>query len=244
MGGIGDFCHYLYHNDSIVGVVLTILCVIFFVESVRGQIGKGWEEGKRFKEKSLCIIKGTMSITRVSDFSGDSFDFEEPVGNRFGSESIGLVAEDGGPLLLPLKDCLSYGINKDKKFGKENFTIPLAVGNHKDFISALEVLERRCAEETGKSGANVIRCFYRGGRQPILYAKIDKTTEMYKDGGGDVDPMKPIDKHFYLDALIRFSSIYVSGDMVSVQVLLQEGVYLRERKAEPWKRLLRPSTGK
>ena len=33
-----------------------------------------------------------MSITKVQDFSGDSFDFEEPVGNRFGSESIGLVA--------------------------------------------------------------------------------------------------------------------------------------------------------
>jgi hypothetical protein len=39
-----------------------------------------------------------MSITKVQDFSGDTFDFEEPVGNRFGSESIGLVAEDGGPL--------------------------------------------------------------------------------------------------------------------------------------------------
>jgi hypothetical protein len=72
-----------------------------------------------------------MSITKVQDFFGDSFDFEEPVGNRFGSESIGLVAEDGGPLLLQLKDCLAYGINKDKKFGKENLTIPLAVGNHK-----------------------------------------------------------------------------------------------------------------
>jgi hypothetical protein len=78
----------------------------------------------------------SISITKVEGFSGKSFDFGEPVGNRFGSESIGLVAEDGGPLLLLLKDCLAYGINKDKKFGKENFTIPLAVGNHKDFISA------------------------------------------------------------------------------------------------------------
>jgi hypothetical protein len=200
--------------------------------------------GKWFKEKGLCIIKGSMSITKVQDFSGDSFDFEEHAGNRFGSESIGLVAEDGGPLLLQLKDCLAYGINKDKKFGKENFTIPLAVGNHKDFISALEVLEKRCAEEVGKSGTKAIRCFYRSGKRPVLYAKIDKTTEMYEDGGGDMDPMKPIDKHFYLDALIRFPSIYVNGDMISVQVLLQEGVYLRERKPEPWKRLLRPTWGR
>jgi hypothetical protein len=186
----------------------------------------------------------SISITRAEDFSEKSFDFEEPVGNRFGSESIGLVAEDGGPLLLQLKDCLAYGINKDKKFRKENFTIPLAVGDHKDFVSALEVLEKRCAEETGKPGTKAVRCFYRSGKQPVLYAKIDKTTEMYKDVGGDIDPMKPINKHFHLDALIRFPSIYVSGDMISVQVLLQEGVYLRERKAEPWKRLLRPARGR
>ena len=186
----------------------------------------------------------SITVTKTEDFSGDSFDFEEPVGNRFGSESIGLVAEDGGPLLLQLKDCLAYGINKDKKFGKENFTIPLAVGNHKDFVSALEVLEKRCAEETGKPGTKAVRCFYRSGKQPVLYAKIDKTTVMYKDGGGDVNPREPTNTHFYLDALVRFPSIYVSGDMISVQVLLQEGVYLRERKAEPWKRLLRPTRGR
>jgi hypothetical protein len=178
----------------------------------------------------------------VEGFSGKSFELKERVGNRFGSESIALVAEGGGPLLFQLKDCLAYGINKDKKFGKENFTIPLAVGNHKDFVSALEVLEKRCAEETGKPGTKAVRCFYRSGKQPVLYAKIDKTTVMYKDGGGDVNPREPTNTHFYLDALVRFPSIYVSGDMISVQVLLQEGVYLRERKAEPWKRLLRPST--
>jgi hypothetical protein len=182
-----------------------------------------------------------MSITKVQDFSGKSFDFEEPVGNRFGSESIGLVAEDGGPLLLRLKDCLAYGISKDKKFGKGGFTIPLAVGDHKDFITALEVLEKRCAEEVGKPGTKAIRCFCRSWKQPVLYAKIDKTTEMYKDGGGDIDPMEPTNNHFHLDALVRFPSIFVSGDMVPVQVLLQEGVYLRERKPEPWKRLLRPT---
>ena len=70
------------------------------------------------------------------------------------------------------------------------------------------------------------------------------TTVMYREGGGDMNPGEPTSTHFYLDALVWFPSIYVHGDMVSVQVLLQEGVYLRERKAEPWKRLLRPSTGR
>jgi hypothetical protein len=49
----------------------------------------------------------SISITKVENFSENSFEFEDPVGNKFGSESIGLVSEDGGPLLLSLKDCLA-----------------------------------------------------------------------------------------------------------------------------------------
>jgi hypothetical protein len=110
----------------------------------------------------------SISITKVENFSENSFEFEDPVGNKFGSESIGLVSEDGGPLLLSLKDCLAYGISRNKKFGKENSTIPLAIGSHKDFVSALEILEKKCAEQVGKSGTNVVRCFYRGRLAPSL----------------------------------------------------------------------------
>jgi hypothetical protein len=193
-------------------------------------------EGRWLKEKRLCIIKGSMSITRVSDFSEDSFKFVDPVKDRFGSERIGLVAEGGGPLLLRLDNCLAYGINKNNRFGKDNYTIPLAVGLHTELISALEALERKCAVMVGKPGTNVIRCFYRGGKQPVLYAKIDGSTVMY--GDEDMNPMEERDEHFYLDALIRISSIYLSGNMVSVQVKLQEAKYLRVKIAEPWKRLL------
>ena len=64
MGGIGDFCHYLYHNDSIVGVVLTILCVIFLLSPYEGRLGKARGIGKWFKEKSLCISK-SMDFNEV-----------------------------------------------------------------------------------------------------------------------------------------------------------------------------------
>ena len=84
-----------------------------------------------------------MSITRVSDFSENLFTLEDSARNRFGSEKIGLVAEDGGPLLLKLENCLAYGINKNNKFGKDNYTIPLAVGTHTEFVSALETVERK-----------------------------------------------------------------------------------------------------
>ena len=124
-----------------------------------------------------------MSITRVSDFSEDSFKFGDPIKNRFGSEKIGLAAEGGGPLLLRLENCLAYGINKNNKFGKDNYTIPLAVGPHTEFVSALETLEKKCAAVIGKPDTSVIRCFYRGGKQPVLYAKIDKSTVMYGEDG-------------------------------------------------------------
>jgi hypothetical protein len=165
-----------------------------------------------------------MSITRVSDFSENSFAFEDSVRNRFGSKKIGLVAEDGGPLLLRLENCLAYGINKNNKFGKDNYTIPLAVGTHTEFVSALETVEKKCAAVVGKPDTNVMRCFYRSGRQPVLYAKIYWSTAMYReDGSGDISPMKERDGHFYLDALIRISSIYLSGNMVSIQVKLHAG---------------------
>jgi hypothetical protein len=147
----------------------------------------------------------------VSDFFKNSFTFEDTVRNKFGSEKIGLVAEDGGPLLLRLKECLAYGINRTNKFGKENFIIPLAVGSHPEFISALETVEKKCAAIVGKPNTNVMRCFYRSGRQPVLYANIDRSIAMYRDDwSGDISPMKERDGHFYLDVLIRVSSIYLS----------------------------------
>jgi hypothetical protein len=180
-----------------------------------------------------------MSITRVSDVSENSFAFEYSVRYRFGSEKIGLVAEDGGPLLLKLENCLAYGITKNNKFGKDNYTIPLAVGTHTEFVSALETVEKKCAAVVGKTDTNVMRCFYRSGRQPVLYTNIDRSKTMYReDGSGDVSPMEERDGHFYLDALIRVSSVYLSGNMASVQAKLQEANYLREKVAEPWKRLL------
>ena len=66
-----------------------------------------------------------MSITKVSDFSKDSFSFEDAVGNSYGSEKVGLTARDQGPLLLELEDCLSYGVRKNSKFGKTNYSISL-----------------------------------------------------------------------------------------------------------------------
>ena len=114
------------------------------------------------------------------------------------------MAEDGGPLLLRLENCLAYGINKNNKFGKDNYTIPLAVGTHTEFVSALKTVEKKCAAVVGKPDTNVMRCFYLSGRQPVLYTKIDWSTAIYReDGSEDISPTKERDGHFYLYVCIN-----------------------------------------
>jgi hypothetical protein len=49
---------------------------------------------------------------------------------------------------------------------------------------------------------------------------------MYGEDGG-MNAIEERDECFYLDTLIRVSSIYLSVNMVSVQVKLQEAKYLR-----------------
>ncbi|CAB4026431.1 Hypothetical predicted protein [Paramuricea clavata] len=46
-----------------------------------------------------------MSITKVSDFTKDSFCFEDAVVNSYGSKIIDLTACDQGPILLKVTDC-------------------------------------------------------------------------------------------------------------------------------------------
>ena len=92
-----------------------------------------------------------MSITRLSDFSKDSLAFEDAIGNKFGSKKIELTAQDQGQLLLKLENCLSYGVNKNNKFGRVNYSISLALRDKEDFVSALELVEGESASHIGIS---------------------------------------------------------------------------------------------
>ena len=152
-----------------------------------------------------------MSITKVSDFSKYSFAFGDAVGNSYGSEKVGLTARDKGSLLLELEDCLSYGVSKNSKFGKTNYSISLALRDKGEFVSALKLVERESADHVGNPGENIMKCLYRKGRTPTLYIKIDDETEIYPPKGDEpVDHRKYQDKRFRLDAIIKIESIYVS----------------------------------
>jgi hypothetical protein len=85
-----------------------------------------------------------------------------------------------------------------------------------------------------------MKCLYRKGNTPTLYAKIDDGTEIYPPKGDDpVDHKKYQDKRFRLDVVINIESIYVSDKVTSIQVKLYEAKMLEEKPREPRKRLLR-----
>ena len=111
-----------------------------------------------------------MSITKVSDFSKDSFAFEDAVGNRYGCRKFKLTARDQGPLLLKLENCLSYGVNKNNKFGNVNYSIPISLKDKEAFVPVLELVERESAKHLGKPGEDIMKYLYRKGDAPVLYA--------------------------------------------------------------------------
>ena len=145
-----------------------------------------------------------MSITNISDFSKDSFTFEDAVGNRYRSRKFKLTARYQGPLLLKLENCLSYGVNKNNKFGKVNYSIPISLKDKETFVSVLELVERESAKHLDKPSEEIMKCLYRKGNSPVLYAKIDDDTEMYPPKGDEpVDHRKYQDKRFNLNAIIN-----------------------------------------
>ncbi|CAB4013479.1 Hypothetical predicted protein, partial [Paramuricea clavata] len=159
-----------------------------------------------------------MSITKVSDFTKDSFRFEAGVENRFGSRKIKLTARDRGPLLLKVTDCLSYGVDENNKYGKENLSVSLSLWEKSEFISVLELLEKECAKHVDKPDEKIMKCLYRKGSAPVLYPKIDDETEMYEPKGtGPVDPKKYLNKRFHLDAIVRIDGIFLSDKTTCIQ---------------------------
>ena len=180
-----------------------------------------------------------MPITNISYFSKDSFTFEDAVGDVYGSRKIKLTARDQGPLLLKLETCLSYGVNKNSKFGKVNYSVPISLKDREAFVSVLELVERESAKHLDKPGEEIMKCLYRKANSPVLYAKIDDDTEMYPTKGDEpVDHKKYQDKRFNLNAIIKVDSIYVSDSVTSIQVKLREAQVLEDAPRKPRKMLL------
>ncbi|CAB4029205.1 Hypothetical predicted protein [Paramuricea clavata] len=180
-----------------------------------------------------------MSITKVSDFTKDSFCFEDAVENSYGSKTIKLTACDQGPLLLKVTDCRSYGVSKSK-FDKEKYSISLSLFEKSEFISVLELIEKECAKHVGRPDEKIMKCLSRKGNTPTLYPSIDDEMEMYELKGNDpVDHKKYQDKRFHVDVIVRIKGIYVSGKTTTIQVKLYEASILEEKPKVPRKRLLR-----
>jgi hypothetical protein len=106
---------------------------------------------------------------------------------------------------------------------KDNFSIALSLRDQDDMVSALTCLETDCATRAGKDSEQIMRCLYRKGQYPTLYAKINDDTQLY-----DVDD-KLVTKYgaykgkrFNLNAIIHIDSVFISEKTTSIQVKLYE----------------------
>ena len=150
-----------------------------------------------------------MSITNISDFTKDSFTFEDVINGRSKFNSIKILAQDRGPLLLKVENCFSYGVIVDDRFGKIKYSVPIVLEDNELFLSALELVESEVDKyvndppEYGR-GERLMRCLYRKDWHPVLYAKIDGDTRMYPPTDDKpVNHKKYTEEAFYLDAVVR-----------------------------------------
>ena len=129
-----------------------------------------------------------MSITKVSDFSKDSFTFEDVTNQGSKFNWIKILTQDRDPLLLKVENCFSYGVIADDRFGKIKYSVPIVLEDRESFLSALELVESEVDKyvndppEYGR-GERLMRRLYRKNWHPVLYAKIDGDTRMYPPTG-------------------------------------------------------------
>ena len=127
----------------------------------------------------------------------------------------------------------------DNKFNKDNFSIALSLRDQDSLVSALTTLETDCATKAGKDSEQIMRCLYRKGQYPTLYAKITDTTQIRDANGKPVTNYGTLKKkRFGLDAIIHIDSVFTSEKATTVQVRLHQAKILpdapKEKKIDEW----------
>jgi hypothetical protein len=162
---------------------------------------------------------------------------EDAVENRYGSKKVKITTSDQGPLLLKI---VYHTVYKNDKYAKTTYSVPIVLEGRDNFVSVLELVEKECADFADVPDEAIMKCLYRKGVSPTLYAKIDEETDIYSSKGGkQIDHKKLQNERFHLDAVIKVENLYVSNKTVSIQVKLYEGKILEEKPREPRKRPLR-----
>jgi hypothetical protein len=176
-------------------------------------------------------------IAETKSFSTDSYVLSSAVENKHGSSRMTITAPDDSKLLLKLKDGFSFGT--DNKFNKDNFSIALSLRDQDSLVSALTTMETDCATKAGKDSEQIMRCLYRKGQYPTLYAKITDTTQIRDANGKPVTNYGTLKKkRFGLDAIIHIDSVFTSEKATTIQVRLHQAKILpdapKEKKIDEW----------
>ena len=140
-----------------------------------------------------------------------------------------------GPLIIPLKGCYSFGLQKNENYG--NYSMPIVV--KEEFVKVFKSFTNQCkkhlvkvADEIGKDGMelsdlkNFGSCFCkRDDKSSVLYSKIiydsntdriitdfyekEKIDDPEEFGMLSSDPLKYLKKKCNVNAPIKFESIFI-----------------------------------
>jgi hypothetical protein len=100
-------------------------------------------------------------------------------------------------------------------------TITISLREQSGLVSALTTLEADCAEKFGLQEEKIMKCLWRFGEYPILYAKITPATQI-RDANGKVvsNRVSLKGKRFGLNAVFHVESVFVSDKGTTIQVRL------------------------
>ena len=152
-----------------------------------------------------------------------------------------------GPLIIFLKGCCSFGLQKNEKYGCYSITIVV----NDEFEKVFKNISNKCkmhlvkvAETIGKNGLklsdlkNFGSCLYKkDGKSPILYSKViydlnadriitdfyekERIDDIEEFGMPSSNPLEYLGKECNVNAAIQFESIFI-GSTISLQVKLYE----------------------
>ena len=158
-------------------------------------------------------------IADTDSFSTGSYVLGTAKKNKYSSTKTPITNPGGQKLLLKLKDGFSFGT--DDKFGKDAMTIAISLKERSGLVSALTTLETDCAEKSGNQEEKIMKCLYRKGDYPILYAKITPATQIRDANGKVVSNYGTLKKkRFGLNAVFHVESVFESEKGVTIQVRL------------------------
>ena len=158
-----------------------------------------------------------IRIIPTEGFSKESFSVDvkdTELNEDKNTKSIPFSGPKGRTLVLKAKDVLCYGVQKNKKFGRTNYSVAIALfEQYQPLQNALEVIHTTVQEQLELETKDLL---YRGtgeAKAPKAYVRFDPDTVLFDLEGNEIEKLRDlISKKFRMDVVIRLDNVFVSNE--------------------------------